>query len=186
MDVISVSWISKLTQRIYSSPIQLPSPPKTFGPHSQSVFYDILQLFACTATIHSVVATAAKEQQKKFIRFLWRWKKFSFSIFLLFARDRRLSSSSSILITGIPWEKTTSYCFYTMNLKALVAKGHRFSCSFPAPFPNPHLCIFRRFCPDIWCVLSWIIITMQTGISGVDPKFVKRGVEGWNSCAEAD
>ena len=109
MDVISVSWISKLTQRIYSSPSQLPSLPKKFCLHSQRVFHDILQLFACTATIHSVMATAAKEQQKKFIRFLWRWKKFSFSIFLLFARDRRLSSSSSILITGIPWEKTTSY-----------------------------------------------------------------------------
>ena len=109
MDVISVLWIWKLTQRVYSSPSQLPSLPKKFGPHSQRVFHDILQLFACTATIHSVMATAAKEQQKKFIRFLWRWKKFSFSIFLLFARDRRLSSSSSILITGIPWEKTTSY-----------------------------------------------------------------------------
>ena len=112
MHVISVSWISKLTQRIYLSPSQLPSPPKKFGPHSQRVFHDILQLFACTATtIHSVMATAAKEQQKKFIRFLWRWKKFSLSIFLLFARDRRLSSS--ILITGIPWEKTTSYYIIT-------------------------------------------------------------------------
>ena len=105
----SRNWHNVFTHR----PSSFQVPQKSFGPHSQSVFHDILQLFACTATIHSVMATAAKEQQKKFIRFLWRWKKFSFSIFLLFARDRRLSSSSSILITGIPWEKTTSYYIIT-------------------------------------------------------------------------